>query len=143
MCYNKRSNYTCGPGSSGWFRSHPYLSASFESLWDDDNYSHWITTPLNEEEVKGGKVNSVQNGLLLRSDIHQLFDRYTISINPDVCIHLVFCIISNNYPRIIIRLYASIVMERVSLEYTLTKDLSMTPKDQLNSFYVGISGRLF
>jgi len=31
-------------------------------------------------------LNSVQNGLLLSSDIHQLFDNYAFSIKPDVCI---------------------------------------------------------
>lgn len=35
----------------------------------------------------GDAINSVQNGLLLRSDIHQLFDNYIVSVNPDVCIH--------------------------------------------------------
>ncbi|KAL9099258.1 MAG: hypothetical protein Q9163_005223, partial [Psora crenata] len=28
-------------------------------------------------------INSKQNGLLLRSDVHQLFDTYDFSINPD------------------------------------------------------------
>jgi hypothetical protein len=40
-------------------------------------------------------------------------------------------------------LYALIVMGTALLENTSTKDLPMIPKDQLNSFYVGISGRLF
>jgi hypothetical protein len=31
-----------------------------------------------------GFINSVQNGLLLRSDIHQLFHGHDVSINPDV-----------------------------------------------------------
>jgi hypothetical protein len=29
-------------------------------------------------------IHSVQNGILLRSDIHVLFDKYMIAINPDV-----------------------------------------------------------
>jgi hypothetical protein len=29
-------------------------------------------------------INSTQNGLLMRSDIHTLFDQYLFSINPDV-----------------------------------------------------------
>ncbi|KAG9232996.1 HNH endonuclease-domain-containing protein [Amylocarpus encephaloides] len=51
---------------------------AFEGLWKEYNYDHWIKSPSN-----GGKINSTQNGLLLRSDIHQLFNMYFISINPD------------------------------------------------------------
>jgi hypothetical protein len=51
--------------------------------------------------------------------------------------------VANNYSRTITRLYALIVMGTALLENTSTKDLPMIPKDQLNSFYVGISGRLF
>jgi len=54
---------------------------------------HWLTkgfgrstitaigsqTPLHGEENNGGKINSVQNGLLLRRDIHQLFAVYMFS----------------------------------------------------------------
>jgi len=31
----------------------------------------------------GSKINSIQNGFLLRKDVHALFDRFLISINPD------------------------------------------------------------
>lgn len=30
------------------------------------------------------KINSCQNGLLLRRDLHTMFDNYLISVNPDV-----------------------------------------------------------
>jgi hypothetical protein len=59
---------------------------AYEGIWKDHNYSRWISTPPDGEEIKGGKINSAQNGLLLRSDIHQLFDFFFFSINPDVCI---------------------------------------------------------
>jgi hypothetical protein len=32
------------------------------------------------------RINSVQNGLLLRGDLHDQFDQYLFSINPDVSI---------------------------------------------------------
>jgi hypothetical protein len=32
------------------------------------------------------KINSLQNGLLMRSDLHATFDNYRFSINPDVSI---------------------------------------------------------
>ncbi|KAH8674538.1 HNH endonuclease-domain-containing protein [Tricladium varicosporioides] len=65
------------------FEAAHIFPLAFERLWNEYNYSRWITNPLYGEEIKGGKINSVQNGLLLRSDIHQLFDTYTVSINPD------------------------------------------------------------
>ena len=55
---------------------------AYEGHWNQHNYSRWITI----QPDTGGSVNSVQNGLLLRSDIHSRFDHYIISINPDVCI---------------------------------------------------------
>ena len=53
-----------------------------EGHWNEYDYGRWISIP----PPQGGLINSVQNGLLLRSDLHQLFDGYDISINPDVCI---------------------------------------------------------
>ncbi|KAI5845044.1 hypothetical protein DFP73DRAFT_594185 [Morchella snyderi] len=35
------------------------------------------------ESASGGSINSAQNGMLLRADIHALFDGYRVSINPD------------------------------------------------------------
>lgn len=68
------------------FKAAHIFPLAFEGLWNDFDYGRWIKCPSNEE-IKGGKINSVQNGLLLRSDIHQLFDVYLISINPEIYIH--------------------------------------------------------
>ncbi|KAG4444160.1 hypothetical protein IFR05_000389 [Cadophora sp. M221] len=65
------------------FEAAHIFPLAFEGIWKDYNYGRWVLTPPDEEEIKGGKINSSQNGLLLRSDIHQLFDMYFISINPD------------------------------------------------------------
>lgn len=46
--------------------------------WMQHNYDRWITLHA------GLPINSVQNGLLLRSDIHQMFDGYLFAVNPDV-----------------------------------------------------------
>ena len=54
----------------------------YEQHWTDNYYDRWISSIPD----KGGTINSVQNGLLLRSDIHQRFDMYMFLINPDVCI---------------------------------------------------------
>ncbi|KAH0547708.1 hypothetical protein FGG08_000197 [Glutinoglossum americanum] len=52
---------------------------AYEQHWTDSDYSRWITIPA----TRGGAINSVQNGMLLRDDIHTLFDGYDISVNPD------------------------------------------------------------
>lgn len=53
-----------------------------ESLFIHGNLPRWITL---RAPTKSG-INSVQNALLLRVDVHRLFDQYLITINPDVCI---------------------------------------------------------
>ncbi len=64
------------------FQAAHIFPLALEDLWTRHNYSRCITQSL----VTGGTINSVQNGVLLRNDIHDLFDSYIISINPDVCI---------------------------------------------------------
>jgi hypothetical protein len=64
---------------SGFEAAHVFPLA-YEGYWQEHDFSRWITIP----SVRGGSINSVQNGILLRSDIHQLFDMYNLSINPDV-----------------------------------------------------------
>lgn len=39
-----------------------------------------------DDTVDVSKINSLQNGFILREDIHSLFDQYLISVNPDVSI---------------------------------------------------------
>lgn len=54
-----------------------------ESLWNEFGFSRWVT---NMDETMGiSKINSVQNGLLMKRDLHSAFDQYFFSINPDVC----------------------------------------------------------
>ena len=47
--------------------------------WVDPCYDRRITTPTSRRSL-----NSVQNGLFLRLDIREWFERYLVSINPDV-----------------------------------------------------------
>lgn len=54
---------------------------AYERYWIDNNFSRYISLPPSQ----GGAINSVQNGLLLRADIHTNFDHFHISIDPDVC----------------------------------------------------------
>ena len=62
------------------FEAAHIFPLAYEGHWQDHKYGRWIT---QVPEV-GGKINSVQNGLLLSNEVHQLFDTYCLSINPDV-----------------------------------------------------------
>jgi HNH endonuclease len=66
------------------FEAAHIFPPAYERHWTDYNYGRWISIIPDT----GGCINSVQNGLLLRSDIHQLFDSYDFSINPDVCTYI-------------------------------------------------------
>ncbi|KAI5843787.1 HNH endonuclease-domain-containing protein [Morchella snyderi] len=47
--------------------------------WNANNFGSLISI----ESTDGEPINSVQNGMLLRADIHILFDSYELSIDPD------------------------------------------------------------
>jgi len=66
------------------FEAAHIFPLAHEGHWKQYNYGRWITIPPERESV--GTINSVQNGILLKSDLHKLFDAYSFSINPDVCI---------------------------------------------------------
>ncbi|KAG9234972.1 HNH endonuclease-domain-containing protein [Amylocarpus encephaloides] len=61
------------------FEATHIFPLAYEQYWTDHNYGRWILINLN----RGGTINSIQNGLLLRDDIHTLFDFCDFSINPD------------------------------------------------------------
>jgi len=67
---------------------------AYEGHWKANNFGQWITIPPATESA--GSINSVQNGMLLRNDIHALFDSYEFSINPDVCTYISFTFSSLN-----------------------------------------------
>ena len=46
--------------------------------WIKNDFGRWII------DDTGGSINSVQNGILLQSDVHRLFDLFAFSISPDV-----------------------------------------------------------
>ena len=72
---------------SGLQAAHIFPLA-YEGLWNQLNYLSLITIP--PASAVAGSINSVQNGLLLRNDIHHLFNCYDFSINPDVCLLYIF-----------------------------------------------------
>ncbi|KAG0136918.1 HNH endonuclease-domain-containing protein [Tuber indicum] len=52
-----------------------------ESLWVRYNHGRWITDM--DDAAEFSKINSPQNGILLRADVHQMFKQYLVSVNPD------------------------------------------------------------
>lgn len=62
------------------FEAAHIFPLSHEHYWKEQNYGRWITLPPST----GDTINSVQNGLLLQSTLHHLFDTLFFSINPDV-----------------------------------------------------------
>lgn len=68
------------------FEAAHIFPLAYEQYWTDHNYGRWISSIPD----RGVTINSVQNGLLFRSDIHQRFDTYMFSINPDVCIYTLY-----------------------------------------------------
>jgi hypothetical protein len=54
--------------------------------WTNKGYPSLITDPAPRNEVGGPtKIDSIQNVLLLRSDLHDAWDNYKFAVNPDVC----------------------------------------------------------
>lgn len=62
------------------FGAEHIFPLAYESHWCALGYNDLVTLMPS----RGGAINSVQNGLLLREDLHSLFDNYIFSINPDV-----------------------------------------------------------
>jgi hypothetical protein len=70
------------------FEAAHIFPLAYEEHWRNNNFARWISIP----PIAGGSINSIQNGILLNCTIHQLFNSFAFSINPDVCIiiHLIF-----------------------------------------------------
>ncbi|RPA88718.1 hypothetical protein L873DRAFT_1724962, partial [Choiromyces venosus 120613-1] len=68
-------------GNSRGFEAAHIFPLAYEQHWNQGNYGRWINIPPTPESH--GLINSVQNGILLASDIHISFDSYEFSINCD------------------------------------------------------------
>lgn len=53
---------------------------AYEAQWSTLGLSNLMTIL----PTRGGSINSVENGILIRGDMHTSFDNYSFSINPDV-----------------------------------------------------------
>ncbi|KAG0641782.1 HNH endonuclease-domain-containing protein [Tuber brumale] len=69
--------------SNNWttFEAAHIFPLRHESHWIQYNYGQWITDI--DGAVGSSKINSRQNGFLLRQEVHTMFDQYLISVNPD------------------------------------------------------------
>lgn len=77
-----RVNRLAAAGSWDGFQAAHIFPLEHENIWIQNNYGRWIT---NMQGVIGNsRINSVQNGLLVSSNLHTAFDQYLFSINPDV-----------------------------------------------------------
>ncbi|KAG0642746.1 hypothetical protein HOY80DRAFT_1102879 [Tuber brumale] len=63
------------------FEAAHIVPLKYQKHWNDNNFARWISIPPARES--DGTINSVQNGILLESTMHCLFDSYKPSINPD------------------------------------------------------------
>jgi len=75
------SSYRPFPGTWEAMQATHIFPLAYEGYWNDHNYGRWITIPPANESH--GLINSVQNGILLKSDMHDFFDCYDLTINPD------------------------------------------------------------
>ncbi|PWN90779.1 hypothetical protein FA10DRAFT_267217 [Acaromyces ingoldii] len=67
--------------SENVFRAVHIFPIAHLNIWRQSGFESLVTdTGLRTGDAK---IDSVQNGMLLRPDVHDLFDRHLISINPD------------------------------------------------------------
>ncbi len=78
---SKIENRQAASGRWRGFEAAHIFPLAYEARWTANNYGRWITI---DPPQGGGKINSVQNGVLLASHLHHMFDCYDFSINPDV-----------------------------------------------------------
>ncbi|KAK9315525.1 HNH endonuclease-domain-containing protein [Lipomyces starkeyi] len=62
------------------FEAAHIFPLSSEDYWWQSGFSRWIT---NRKDERDTGINSCQNGLLMQSSIHQKFDGFHFSVNPD------------------------------------------------------------
>ncbi|CAK7217899.1 hypothetical protein SEUCBS140593_003367 [Sporothrix eucalyptigena] len=71
-----------GPQFDFWvgFEAAHIVPIAYAQVWHDRKFSSHVTIPPPPQH---DSINSVQNGLLMQSSIHQLFDAYSFSILPE------------------------------------------------------------
>ncbi|KAI9813908.1 MAG: hypothetical protein M1832_006055 [Thelocarpon impressellum] len=68
----------------GLFEAAHIFPLALESQWIQHGHGRHISESSTLADQSHSMIHSTQNGMLLRRDIHNLFDSYGITINPDV-----------------------------------------------------------
>ncbi len=76
----KQPNRRARLGIWAGFRAAHIFPLAHQAYWDRCGLGACVSLPSET----GGAINSVQNGVLLRADVQQLFDGYDFAIDPDV-----------------------------------------------------------
>jgi HNH endonuclease len=79
LCDYKEDNVGARFGLWDAFEATHIFPLPYEHHWNANKFDRWITLPPGS----GGRINSVQNRMLLRRDMCTFFKRFNISINPD------------------------------------------------------------
>lgn len=88
-------------------------------IWRDKGHFQWITDTTDPERIGPDRIFSAQNGIFLKVQIHLLFDKFKISVSPDVSTlkqSYASVIGSTNSHSMGIRLYASLLTQNKSLD---------------------------
>jgi len=65
------------------FRASHIFPVAHKDVWDLLGLAQFIEDDAPNKDIGPASINSIQNGFLLRSDIHDGFDNYEFGINPD------------------------------------------------------------
>lgn len=68
---------------SGLHASHIFPYAR-EGDWRARNFQQYVTDNSPASHIGSSRIHSPQNGFLVSSTLHELFDAYRVSVNPDV-----------------------------------------------------------
>ena len=121
------------------FTATPIFPVTHEQHWVTHGYGSRITIPGARRSI-----SSVQNGMLLRTDIATLFESYDLSINPDVSMTSIFlgAPTTNNPVRTVTRSSASWAITIALLAPVSIRHSLVIPNDPLMRSYAGTSDRL-
>ena len=74
---------TCKLRSMVKFEAVHVFPLESENFWNQFRYSRWT---MDMNETTGIlRIDSVQNGLLMKRDLHSAFNQYFFSIDPNIC----------------------------------------------------------
>lgn len=72
---------------AGFDAAHIFPVAN-EDDWVNEGYERFVQDDADREDVSLTKINSPQNGMLMRGDVHALWVAWGMAVNVDVCMFL-------------------------------------------------------